>query len=234
MHARFVRRRVKEWRLQRACTGRASSAGCVRGRTPSRRSGNRRARFHFLLDGFPGEHIVGNNVAESAARANIRPAAIHFHLQGVAASGRRFGRRVAQQIIFALFARNLFQTRHQVIRIQDRKSTCAARQRVHHLLIGGCRRGKLRNNLPRLSVRRIAARVDTSRATGPAFSAARASAGAAGTPTFTSACPAARSPPRGPVLGPPPVPPPPPCPPPPAPPPPPLCCAARRSAAAAG
>src|SRR5271156_1298728 len=185
MHARFVRRRVKKWRLQRACATHARSGLRAGDRIPNSRSGSRRARLHFLFDRSSGQWIIGNNVAESAARANVRATALYFHLQSVAASRRRFRRRVPQQVILALFACDLFQSGHQVVCVQDGEATGSSCQRVHHLLIGGCGRRKLRNNLPRLIVRSIAVRVART-ASPPASRATARSASAASSPTLAA------------------------------------------------
>ena len=127
---------------------------------------------------------------ESAARAHVRTAAVHFHFQGVAASRRRFRGRIAQQIILALFTRDFFEAGHQVIGVQDREATSSRRQHVHHLLIGGRTGRKLRNNLPRLVVRSVAVRTADRRPTAasPASGAALTSACSAATAASPATC----------------------------------------------
>ena len=102
--------------------------------------------------------------------------------------------RVTQQVVFALFARNLLEPGHQIVRIQDGEATGPGRKRVHYLLIGSSRRGKLRNNLPRLIVSRIAIRTADAGPTGARTASRRAlapagpsAASAASGTTLTSA-----------------------------------------------
>ena len=113
----------------------------------------------------------------------------------MAAARRRFRGRVAQQIILALLTSDFFQARHQVVGVQYGESARAGGQCVHHLLIGGRVLRKLRNNLARRIVGRVAVRAadngpaaSTCAASRTTFTAAGATASATSRPAFAATC----------------------------------------------
>ena len=91
--------------------------------------------LHLLFFGLSREQIRGLHIAIPGTPARDRPAAFDFDFQRVAGAFLRRRRRISQDVILGLLARDLLHAAEQVIRIHDYETAGALGQLIKHLLV---------------------------------------------------------------------------------------------------
>ena len=86
--------------------------------------------LQIFFDGTPLERVLRLDLAIAAAGTDDGTAAFHFHLQRMAASLRRIGRGVADDVVLRLILCDLLQSRKQVVGVEDDESSSAIGQLI--------------------------------------------------------------------------------------------------------
>ena len=107
------------------------------------------AILKVLLDPIPREEVHRFDVTVPAARPNVSSTAIHLDPQRMTASLQGFRGRIGEDVVLVQLLADSFQATEQVIGIGDYETTGAARQHIEDILIGGRRKGNLRDDLAR-------------------------------------------------------------------------------------